>query len=195
MASDAKKEALARYRVRTSTKNGFPVIKAMGAKGKVLGEMTLEKPDSSGNRTVRMVEVDLEARRQGIARKLWETAQKKGLNPAHSIQRSVDGEAWAKKMGGARPERPGFEVSTPRRSSAGPVVNARQTTPAAEIAKMNAQRSTASVRPGLNFGAANMGVGALNILGFLPTLIEAGKIIAGTHPGMLQEQREVQRMR
>lgn len=169
MASDAAMEELAKkrasYKLRTVTVNGFPVLRAVDKNGKVLGEMTLDTPDAQGNRVVRMVEVQPEVRRQGIAKALWNLAQEKGLNPAHSTQRSAAGDAWARSVGGA----------VPKQSKT--VINTGQALSPAEIAELNRPRPAVSIRPPVSF--ANMGLGAANVLGFLPALAEAGNIATG----------------
>ena len=168
-SSQAKKAALLKYTTDIINKNGFPVVRALDGAGKVVGEMTLEqaqsRADSQNPRTVRNIEVDPAARRQGVATMLWKKAQEANLNPAHSKQRSAEGDAWARKVGGELPKR-------------GQVVASRPVISQAETAQLRAAAAKpVSIRPPA-FGA-NMGLGAANILGFLPMLISAGQIAAG----------------
>jgi GNAT superfamily N-acetyltransferase len=64
---------------------------------------------------VEAVETHPKFRRQGLATKLWETAQANTENgapaPVHSSTRTRSGEAWAKKVGGEVPPRGGHLLS------------------------------------------------------------------------------------
>ena len=156
MASDksldrlALAKKIASYKIKSTTLNGFPVLKAVGKGGKPLGEMTLDAPDAQGNRPVRMVQVDPEVRRQGIAKALWTFAQEKGLNPAHSTQRSAEGDAWARSVGGTLPKRSSTQINT-----------GQALTPA-EIARLNTPGPAATIRPPLMGLGGGLGGGGMN---------------------------------
>lgn len=51
------------------------------------------------------IEVEPEYRRQGLATAMWDFAQDAPKKPQHSNQRTNDGEAWSKSVGGPRPRR------------------------------------------------------------------------------------------
>lgn len=48
-----------------------------------------------GGRFVRMVEVDKEYRRQGVATALWDYAVENGFKPRHDVAKTSEGTAWA----------------------------------------------------------------------------------------------------
>lgn len=48
---------------------------------------------------IKMIAVLPEYQRQGIATAMWEYAKEKGLNPAHELEKTEDGEAWARAVG------------------------------------------------------------------------------------------------
>lgn len=64
-----------------------------------------------GSKGVRYIGVEPEHRRQGIATKLWEHGHSVAAEnrrvpaPKHSADRTNDGDAWAKSVGGPLPRR------------------------------------------------------------------------------------------
>lgn len=79
---------------------GRPIIMARVG-DEVAGYLYLStaRPWHNDSRVVLMVEVEPPYRRQGIARQLWQYAKENGFNPVHEIEKTKDGEAWAKAVG------------------------------------------------------------------------------------------------
>jgi hypothetical protein len=70
-----------------------------------------------------------------------------------------------------------------RNAVVGPAIKSGPPLPDLEALRIRDQvlGGSPSIRPGVNWGAtANMGLGAMNILGFLPTILEGGNIMQGT---------------
>ena len=69
--------------------------------GEVVGMMQLQPPRKWAGDTslVLMIQVAEEHRRQGIATGMWKFAKAEGLNPMHELQKTEDGDAWAKAVG------------------------------------------------------------------------------------------------
>lgn len=62
-----------------------------------------------GSRAVEGIEVHPDYQGQGHATDMWHMAQKLGLNPVHSVDRTLAGDTWARKMGGHLPPLPTSE--------------------------------------------------------------------------------------
>lgn len=69
-----------------------------------VGQMYL-RPRPDGSHEVSGVEVHPEMQRQGIGTGMWHEAERRGLKPAHSEDRTEAGDAWARKIGGHLPPR------------------------------------------------------------------------------------------
>lgn len=69
-----------------------------------VGRMELSAyPDEKGGREI--YDVGVMFKRAGIGRGLYTHAVNNGLNPVHSRNRTDEGDAWAKSVGGHVPER------------------------------------------------------------------------------------------
>ncbi len=60
--------------------------------------LTGEWEHLNGGRFVRLIEVDEEYRRQGIATALWNYAVEIGLKPTHDASKTEDGNGWASSL-------------------------------------------------------------------------------------------------
>jgi hypothetical protein len=68
-----------------------------------IGRMDLPvHPDEDGNREI--YDVNSTLKREGIATGMYNHAVAAGLNPVHSTQRTPEGDAWARKVGGDVPK-------------------------------------------------------------------------------------------
>lgn len=196
---------------------GEKTVKAV-RDGRILGQMILKKPSTltnfKGAREVKMVNIEPDARRQGLATSLFNEAKKLGLNPIHSNKLSTEGKLFSTAQGGQRipdPELTRQELSSRKfdKESSKQYGQRRAKDIAKRRAEVAAQRSAmpttrsgmpqpdinalrtneqllrrnsgpSFMRPGSGWGAtANMGLGALNILGFLPTLMQGGQAAQG----------------
>ena len=69
-----------------------------------VGSMELApEPDENGEREV--LDIGVMFKRHGIGTGMWQYAQKAGLNPRHSDERTDEGDAWARSVGGKLPPR------------------------------------------------------------------------------------------
>jgi GNAT superfamily N-acetyltransferase len=57
--------------------------------------------------TLHHIDVEPEHSRRGIATAMWQMGQEARPRPKHSADRTTQGEAWAKKVGGRLPKRKG----------------------------------------------------------------------------------------
>ena len=65
-----------------------------------IGWMRLHSLDPAKNgREVRMVRVNDEFQRKGVAKAMWDYAKNAGLQPLHSTITTKEGSAWAKAVG------------------------------------------------------------------------------------------------
>ena len=75
--------------------------------GSMVTAMHGKKPagmlDMHADGEIAMVSVPDKYRRKGIARSMYRYAKKRGYNPSHSSERTNDGDAWARAVGGHMP--------------------------------------------------------------------------------------------
>lgn len=216
--SRALKNQGVKFVVEDGSITGDKVIKAV-KDGRVLGRMTLKPPSDmtnfKGAREIRLVDIEPDVRRQGIATSLFNEAKRLRLNPIHSNRLSTAGREFSTAQGGQRipdPENLKYEIRAREANKAVSKDYGRRRAQelASERARLAARRSAvvnrppsaitpdpaasetlnrllgrrtgeaSFLRPGVNWGgAANMGLGAFNILGFLPMLAEGGRIMSG----------------
>ncbi len=74
-------------------------IRAFDSRGGELGYMSLNPANKHGDREIKMLHVNDAARGKGIASGLFTEAQRQGLRPIHSGNRSEMGDAFAKTTG------------------------------------------------------------------------------------------------
>jgi N-acetylglutamate synthase-like GNAT family acetyltransferase len=175
--------------VEDSSLTGDKIIKAV-KDGKSIGQMALKPPSDrtnfKGAREIRMVRVEPDAQRKGVATSLFNEARKLGLKPIHSQRLTDEGKAYSAAQGGQRiPEKDistnpkSIKITKERNQQMGKE-RAKQIALEKQMAKVQGRTYTepqARLRPGVNFGGTfNKGLG---VLGFLPTLLEAGKIATG----------------
>ena len=92
----------------TSPMAGWHSVVARDAAGEVAGQMHWRK---RGRGTVPgrvdWISVEPQHRRQGLATQMWEHAQSLDLRPypKHSNERTDEGDAWARSVGGRLPRR------------------------------------------------------------------------------------------
>ena len=181
-----------KFVIEDSALPGDKIIKAV-KDGKPLGQMALKPPSDmtnfKGAREVRMIRVEPDMQRKGLATSLFNEARKLGLNPIHSGHLTDDGKAFSKAQGGQRI--PGINDRIDARNNAVRKKRnqrlgkerAKQTALEKQIAKAQGRTLSepqARLRPGVNWGGtANMGLGAANILGFLPALMQGGQAAQG----------------
>ena len=67
-------------------------------------ELEPEWSPSVPKRQVRSLLVKKDFRRKGVATGLWNYAERAGLNPEHSPQRTKEGDLWAKSLGTPLPK-------------------------------------------------------------------------------------------
>jgi hypothetical protein len=91
--------------------NNPTMIARLKGSQRIAGWMQFNDPDAKGFREISMVNVENDARRQGIATTLFQEAKKAGLKPLHSPNRTDFGEEFAKKAGGDVPQRDPFNNS------------------------------------------------------------------------------------
>ncbi len=165
-----------------------------------------------GAREILAVEVDPKFQRQGVASSLYNEARKAGLKPVHSAKLTPQGFAFAQSVGGARvpvqADREEFKNKKELNKKVGKA-RAMQEAVKRQMLQYNQAQTKAPMQyppgydpfsgesleeftrrtnPGMgaNIGrTANMGLGALNVIGFLPMLNQAGNIMAGRTVGPL----------
>ena len=79
------------------------VVAVDKATNKVVAYMELGDK-KRGGKEIKMVHVEPEVRRQGLASTLFLEAKKAGLKPVHSPTRSPEGDAFARRVGGYVPD-------------------------------------------------------------------------------------------
>lgn len=187
--------------IEDSSLPGDKIIKAV-KDGKPLGQMALKPPSDrtnfKGAREVRMVRVEPDAQRKGVATSLFNEARKLGLKPVHSQRLTSEGKAYSSSQGGSRI--PDLDMtrselsareSSKKLSKVAGRTTAKQIALEKQLAKSQGRTYTepqVRLRPGVNFGV-NMGLGAANILGFLPALREGGRIATMKLPREITEMR------
>lgn len=72
-----------------------------------MGHMTLE-PHPDGSRIIEGLEVHPAYQREGHATEMFHVAEKLGMRPTHSTDRTYEGDQWAKKVGGHLPKIDGY---------------------------------------------------------------------------------------
>lgn len=80
-----------------------------------IGKMELAEPDENGEREI--TDLYSTVRREGIATALWNHAHSAGLRPRHSAERTDEGDAWAKAVGGKAPKQDRVTSSIPASDS------------------------------------------------------------------------------
>lgn len=79
---------------------GDPVVIAVNEQMEQIGKMILTTATDWGRpNLIRGVIVHPEYRRQGIATAMWDYAKQQGLQPAHDLEKTADGKAWAEAVG------------------------------------------------------------------------------------------------
>ena len=71
----------------------------------IIGQLMLGYKMNNGSRKIRNIFVKPEFQRQGIATALWNYAVENNLKPQHSVDRTNEGDAWAKSLGVRLPKR------------------------------------------------------------------------------------------
>jgi GNAT superfamily N-acetyltransferase len=187
--SRALKAQGVQFVVEDSSLPGDKVIKAVKG-NKTLGQMALMPPSDrtnyKGAREVRIIRVEPDAQRKGIATSLFNEARKLGLNPIHSERLTDDGKAYSRAQGGSRI--PGINsriearnnVARKQRGQRLGKERAKQIALEKQMAKVQGRTYTepqARLRPGINFGGTfSKGLG---VLGFLPALMQGGQAAQG----------------
>jgi len=96
-------KGMKRLRLTTHELPGITSVRAHKRK-KLLGEMqVVNEPGAPDHGTIWGMEVGEKHRRKGLATAMYQHAQRKGLNPQHSILRTEAGDKWAQAVGGHRP--------------------------------------------------------------------------------------------
>ena len=88
----------------TQGTDGITVTANHPKKG-IIGKLYLGNETKNGTRKIRNIYIRPEFRRQGIATGLYNYAVANELKPRHSADRTDEGDAWAKSLGGWIPER------------------------------------------------------------------------------------------
>jgi len=87
---------------------GWHSVVARDPHGEVAGQMHWRKKSRGGTAgQVDWISVEPEHQRQGVGRQMWEHANSLGLRPSpkHSNERTDEGDAWARSVGGRLPRR------------------------------------------------------------------------------------------
>ena len=85
--------------VLTETALGDPVVYAVNEDRQKIGTMVMTVSVPWRPNLIKVIAVHPEYQRQGIATAMWNFAKEKGLHPAHELEKTEDGEAWAKAVG------------------------------------------------------------------------------------------------
>jgi len=83
----------------SETSLGDPVVYAVNENREKIGRMVMTVSVPWRPNLIKMIAVLPEYQRQGIATAMWDYAKEKGLNPAHELEKTEDGEAWARAVG------------------------------------------------------------------------------------------------
>jgi GNAT superfamily N-acetyltransferase len=76
------------------------LIQAVHPNEGVIGHMLIGHTNE-----LRNIMVNPEFQRKGIATGMWKYAKSQGYNPEHSMDRTDEGDAWAKSLGEVTPKR------------------------------------------------------------------------------------------
>ena len=83
----------------TETAIGDPVVYAIKPDRQIIGRLVMCITLPWRPNLIKMVQVHPDYQRQGIATAMWNYAKERGLKPAHELEKTPEGEAWAKAVG------------------------------------------------------------------------------------------------
>jgi hypothetical protein len=151
-----------------------------------------ERTNFKGAREIKMLFVRADEQRKGLGTTLFNEARKLRLNPIHSNMLSAEGKGFAEGLGGSKIPSSYLTNLLLSNAKAKKAANKASGEATARRIAMEKQISLTKIlktgepsnnwpKPPVSFGrTANMGLGAMNVLGFLPTILEGGKIMQGT---------------